>query len=296
MPMADFIRLQIAKPHRSDTYIRHNTNVINKLEAFATAINQPIYTYSITEDFLREFEYFLKDQGLRPNTVQGIIVGVQTMCKKAAGYGYRVSGSWDEFKSKGEKTCGIALSMNDITRIFYFEKLTIPQKKIRDLFVIGCLTGLRYSDYSRITPDHIKDDILTIRTKKTGAIVHIPLHPYVKEAIKRNNGKIPASGLSLSYFNRYIKLICEKVGLTELISNIRVVGFDEIKETKRKCDMIGTHTARRSFATNMYNSGKFTTAQIMLITGHSSEKSFFKYIKIAPEDNAKAIIGMMKYI
>ncbi|MGL4292727.1 MAG: tyrosine-type recombinase/integrase, partial [Bacteroidales bacterium] len=238
--------------------------------------------------------YFLKEHGLRPNTIQGLIVGLQGLCKKAGTYGFKVSGDYDEFHSSGEKTSEIALSMNDVTRIFYFDKLTKKQKEIRDLFIVGCMTGLRYSDYSRLSLEYIHEGIITIRTKKTGTVVYIPVHPYVQDILNRNEGKIPAVGKSISYFNRYIKLICEKVGMTEVIPKVRVIGFDSVKEEKRKCDMIGSHTARRSFATIMYNSGKFTAAQIMLITGHSSEKSFFRYIRINPEDNARAIAATMK--
>lgn len=294
--MVDFIRLQLQKNYRTDSYRAHCDQIIKKLNTYSELINEAIYTFSISDDFLRSFDYFLREQKLRPNTIQGLIQGIKTHCKKAGNYGYRVHPTFDEYRPEGEKAPGIALNMCEITRIFYFDKLTIPQKKIRDLFIIGCLTGLRYSDYSRLTPDNIHDDILSIKTKKTGAVVHIPLHPYVKEAIARHKGKIPAVGLSISYFNRYVKLICEKVGLTEYISHIRQVGFDTVTETNRKCDLLGTHTARRSFATIMYNSGKFTTAQIMLVTGHSSEKSFFRYIKINPEDNAKLIAANMKLL
>ena len=54
-------------------------------------------------------------------------------------------------------------------------------------------------------------------------------------------------------------------------------------------EIISSHTARRSAATNMYNSGRMKTLQIMLITGHTTEKNFFRYIKIGREENAKNI-------
>ena len=57
-------------------------------------------------------------------------------------------------------------------------------------------------------------------------------------------------------------------------------------ETRRpKWQAITAHTARRSFATNMYKRG-FPTLAIMAITGHKTEKSFLTYIKVSETENA----------
>jgi len=60
-------------------------------------------------------------------------------------------------------------------------------------------------------------------------------------------------------------------------------------EKKQKWELISSHTARRSFATNMYLTRRMTLAGIMAITGHTTEKSFFRYIKISDEDKVKQI-------
>ena len=51
------------------------------------------------------------------------------------------------------------------------------------------------------------------------------------------------------------------------------------------------HTARRSAATNMYLTGRMKTYEIMQLTGHTSEKNFFRYIKVTSEQSAKHIAG-----
>jgi integrase len=55
--------------------------------------------------------------------------------------------------------------------------------------------------------------------------------------------------------------------------------------------MISSHTARRSAATNMYLTGRWKTFQIMAITGHTTEESFFRYIKVSKTDVAKQMAG-----
>ena len=56
--------------------------------------------------------------------------------------------------------------------------------------------------------------------------------------------------------------------------------------TKKKWELITTHTARRSFATNFYEMG-FDASALMQITGHSTEAQFKKYINIDKKRNAK---------
>ena len=56
-----------------------------------------------------------------------------------------------------------------------------------------------------------------------------------------------------------------------------------------KWELVTTHTARRSFATNMYKSG-FPTLSIMKITGHQTESAFLLYIKVTSEENATRLL------
>ena len=180
--------------------------------------------------------------------------------------------------------------MNEITRIYYFKGLTKIQERIRDLFVVGCLTGLRYSDYSTLTIDNFNDNFIIKIQKKTKRKVIIPLHDYVREIYSKYNGEI-SSGLSIQHFNRYVKKICREIGLNTLVTYSYTRGGKIITETKEKWALISSHTARRSAATNMYLTGRMKTFEIMTITGHSTEKSFFRYIKVTKEDTIKQIAG-----
>ena len=47
-----------------------------------------------------------------------------------------------------------------------------------------------------------------------------------------------------------------------------------------------THTGRRTCATNMYLSKKYTTREMMLVTGHKKEENFMKYIKLGLDEEA----------
>ena len=94
----------------------------------------------------------------------------------------------------------------------------------------------------------------------------------------------------IQYFNKAIKVICKKVGINEPILWERTVGTGVVKKKLEKWEMVSSHTARRSFATNMFLQN-VPTYRIMLITGHKSESSFFKYIRVTREENASTLQG-----
>lgn len=248
----------------------------------------------MTAEFLDDFIIYLEDQGLRHNTIVGYILKVQTLVRRASQYNYAVDVTYDEIDLRTEPTNAVFLSMNEITRIYYykFEKQDKRKAKerIRDLFIIGCLTALRYSDYSTLTKDNFQGNYLVKRTKKTNVDVKVPLHDYVKEIIEKYNGCIP-SGLCIQYVNKYLKLIMQEIGLNDLVTYSYTQGGKLVTVTREKWELISSHTARRSAATNMYLTGRMKTLEIMRLTGHRTEQNFFRYIRLTGDDTARSISG-----
>ena len=77
--------------------------------------------------------------------------------------------------------------------------------------------------------------------------------------------------------------------INDLVEVVKTKGGLRISETKPKFQLITTHVARRSFATNLYLAG-IPSISIMKITGHRTERSFLKYIKISQEENAQKLM------
>ena len=61
-----------------------------------------------------------------------------------------------------------------------------------------------------------------------------------------------------------------------------------------KYETASCHSARRSGLTNLYKTHLFTTAQLMSISGHKTEKVFFEYISMSSEEIADEIARIMK--
>lgn len=195
------------------------------------------------------------------------------------------------------QTDEIALNIDEVEKLYHLD-LNPTLGAIRDLFVLSCLTGLRFSDVTRVNDSHIivlkrKDTsikAIKIDTIKTGQKVIIPFVPYAAVILARSKGLKPPCN---QIFNRSLKEIGKLAGITEGVTLRVNVSGKQRTETKDKYHFITTHTARRSFATIAYMEYKIPAALIMKITGHRTEKEFFKYIKISQE---RAALEMWDYM
>ncbi len=154
------------------------------------------------------------------------------------------------------------------------------------MFIIACYSGLRFSDLRTLKSENIIDgsNFIKIKTEKTGEFVIIPMHRYVREIYLKYNHGLPAI-MSNQKMNDYLKEIGEKAKLQEMIKIGITKGGKIEHETYKKFQLISSHTARRSFATNAYLKN-VPSISIMKITGHQTEKVFMKYIRISQEENA----------
>ena len=137
---------------------------------------------------------------------------------------------------------------------------------------------MRYSDYSKVSADHVRNDIIYINTKKQKDNLEIPLNSISKSILEKYNYNLPL--ISDQKFRDYIKLACGEVGFTENVIKTSYIGAKRIDETIPKNKLIGTHTARRTFITLSLEKG-MRPEVVMSISGHKDYKSFKKYIKLS---------------
>jgi integrase len=179
------------------------------------------------------------------------------------------------FTKPKEEVNNIYLNMDEILTIKKINYSGRPDLDVaRDLFVIAAVTGLRVSDYIKLTTSNIKvhngTKYLKIKTQKTGKIVNIPLHSYILEILKKRNDQFPEM-IPEQKINKALKSIGKKAKLNQEVIIERTVGGDLIKTPFKKHQLITNHTARRSFCTNAYKAG-MPVFDIMAVSGHTSEK------------------------
>ena len=155
---------------------------------------------------------------------------------------------------------------------------------IRNKFLLGAYTALRVSDFNHLRDVHVDGDFFRITTQKTGAAVVIPIHPVIRKMM--DEGFDITTRVSDQKINEHIKEIARMAGITQIVEGTKFINHRAVIGYFPKCDLITTHTARRSAATNMYKAG-IPSISIMRITGHTTEKAFMKYIKITAEENAE---------
>jgi integrase len=187
---------------------------------------------------------------------------------------------------KKAKTTPVTLTPEEL-QLLYDMPLHGYLKKVRDLFLIGAGTGQRFSDYSRLCPDHFYKTIngvpiLSIIAQKTDTQAKIPLNifPWLLPLLEEYHYTSPQ--LSMQKLNEGLKILCKDAGLDEKVLVIEQYIGRKARVEKRfvpKHELISTHTCRRSFATNLYRMG-YSLAQIMPMTGHATEdsiKNLYRY-------------------
>jgi integrase len=191
-----------------------------------------------------------------------------------------------EFDTRREETDSIYLTEDQILEMLQIKDFDEPvHEVVRDIFVLGCFTGMRFSDYSSMDTTAIRNNRLEFVQKKTGGKVTIPIHPVVNTILKKYNNALPAVPEN-NEFNRIIKLVGEKlpslhVPFTKQVTYKR----ERIELVEMKYAFLQTHTARRSFCSNEYLKGTDPLI-IMSISGHKSHKSFTRYIKVSGDQFA----------
>lgn len=194
-----------------------------------------------------------------------------------------------EFSIKSEKVTHLALTFEELEHLYNLDLSKNERlERVRDLFLIGCYTGLRYSDFSRIQPQHIIEmegaKMVEITTQKTGERVTIPFNPELGHLLNKYNFNPPK--ISSQKMNDYLKELCAFAGMTEKILVVTNKAGKREENQVEKYKLITTHVARRSFATNLYLLG-VPAINIMKITGHTTERQFMAYIRIDGRLNAQ---------
>jgi integrase len=238
---------------------------------------------SIDYEFYLKFKAFLdNNKRYKPNTTATHLRDLKAIMTEARNRGKHNSSAYLVIKKKFEDVDTTYMTIEEINRLYNMRLLGV-RAMARDLFVLGCHTAMRYSDYSKLSMAHISKGNIVYKTQKTDTTVIIPAHPRVIEILERWQGSAPP--VSLTSLNKIIKQVCQELGIFDDLIPIkegRTVRYME------RYNFISTHTARRSGATNMYLAG-IPAQSIMKITGHTTEASFMKYLRITKEQNAKLL-------
>lgn len=247
------------------------------------------------ENFEENFRNFLYKKNLKYNTVNQYIKVLKIMLKSAHKKGLLSSYHFQDFKTSGKETDNVYLTRSEIEKIYCLDVSSLITRSssrvelIRDMFVLSCQLGIRFIDLVNLNTNANFDfthNIVTITTQKTKEVVVIPLSNITKEICQKYNNKFVF--VSQMHANKILPKIAELAKINEIVIINELRGGKQITKKVEKFNLIKCHTARRSFATNLYLQGA-QSISIMKLTGHRTESAFLKYIKITKTENAELL-------
>lgn len=304
----------------SNGYVDALASILKIIQRYETERRKSLSLEDITMDFQKDFIKWNIDRGVCNNTVRAKLNGLRTVMlaayedKKTSNVDFRHSDFVPSFAEVDhvyltpdmiQQMLDLDLSSKDSIKKLIADS-DIKQKKkekmilklrictckafeiSRDVFVVGCLTGQRVSDYSRFNKDMVTElegkRFIRIVQSKTGKQVYIPLDSRVMDILNKYDGELPI--VDYKKIIRHIKFIGELLHWTYKADiDPSLLGS---KKSSRFCDLLGTHTARRSFATNAYAAG-VPLSSIMAVTGHTTELVLRRYLRLQSKE--KAIIA-----
>jgi len=249
---------------------------------------------SITLDVYEDMVNFYNARNYSPNTIGRNIKYLKSIMRSAREEGLHNNQEIERrrFQTIREEVENIYLNDSEIKKIAELDLHDNPQwDEARDIFLIGCYTLQRFSDYSRIQPEMIrklngKTKVLDLVQRKTGERVIIPIRPELDILLSKYNYSLPKT--YEQKINNRIKLVAKKAEINEKLVVEKTKGGLRVQETKYKWELITTHTARRSGCTNLFKAG-VQTIDIMKLSGHKTENEFLKYIKVTKEETAERL-------
>jgi integrase len=272
-------------------------------------------------DFYRDYKQFFIEKQYSPNTIARHVKTMKTMLYAAKDLHLTTR---DDFTSKQwsadkEEVDNVYIPVERLREMYDFDmsdykamkqrveqygKDTVEKKTVihalkrdiyrqrlseaRDIFLMGCLTGQRVSDYKRISRDMIETiqgdrKFLHLVQVKTDKDVYVPYNDMMQAILDKYDGQLPK--IYDQDLNERIKVVGLLLGWTESAGLTERKGVMEYESKKRFCDALATHTARRTFATNAYKAGVPLSA-IMAVTGHASEEMLRRYLKLNTKERA----------
>jgi integrase len=227
------------------------------------------------------------EKGLTVNTVGKQFKNLKVFLNWAFSNEYVTKFDITHIVTKTEEVDAIYLKKGEVDAIFNLDDLTEKDSLIRDLFIIGVETGLRFSDFIRIKPEYIADNKLTINPIKTISTqnnrVQIPISSKFRAILNKRNGIPPIYDRELTEFNKTVRELAKKAGINTEVVIYRKIGGKHIETVYKKYELVSSHTCRRTFCTLKFL-GKMPANVIMKFTGHKTERSFLRYLKLGNEE------------
>jgi integrase len=167
------------------------------------------------------------------------------------------------------KSVATWLTDDELSKLAAYKPQTLTERIVKTQFLLGAYTGARHSDFMTFDFTNVVDGYISYVSIKTHILATIPLKPIVRDLLN----DMVRKEVTLPTFNSTLQRMARSCGITSKV-RIYKAGKDI---TAEKCDIISSHTARRSFASNLYLHG-CDIYSISKMMGHTNIETTNKYI------------------
>jgi integrase len=249
--------------------------------------------YGLTQDDVYELVNWLEEDDYNSATIERYVGRLKFFLNRAAEISLKVSQVRNQriyIDKESSEVESVYLNEEEIQKIYNLDlSHDFELDNARDNLIISCFSGLRVSDLmTGLNTDNIKEGFISVKTKKTKTFVTIPVHKMVESILRKRFGQLPKKTTTFEY-NRLIRIVCQ---LAEIDNQILAKVWNPSKKRKeikyvKKYEAIGSHTARRSFASNLY--GKVPNEVIQSVAGWSSSEMLNHYNKTSKKEYAEQL-------
>lgn len=323
--LVDYVDSAVAGTRRhsyGSSFSHYSTNILRQFKRVMCDFldRHPFEWDDINQPLVDSYIDYMEGYGYSKNTIKRFISAFHAFVAYAENQGWHNNSRAKAFihytpARDEEMKNRIYLSKEEIQALFDMP-LEGFDDTVRDVFLIGCYTGLRYSDLSRITESCIGETengtpVIRITQKKTKSPVIIPIlddnlivllkkYGYnvpkiwdvsLNRNIKNTLARLAVTVPSLAKKERTILTLPErKMEAEAKKKGLKPFEYDaQGYPIKERWEMVSLHTARRTFITNVYLSGKFSVEFMMKLSGHTKYDTFKRYVRLSLDEYADDI-------
>lgn len=233
-----------------------------KIKAFA----------DLTPAMLKAFDDFIREDNKERTqvTIHGIHKRIKPYVAEAYELGYIKENPYSKFQiARGKSKDREFLNMTEIELIRDKQGLNDCLKRVRDLFLFGCYTGMAYSDIEKFDAERdivVDGDtrFITGKRQKTYSTFFVMILPQVDEILNKYKNKLPV--ISLTKYNLFLKALGSACGITKTLSS---------------------HLARHTFATTITLANGVPLEVVGKMLGHTDIRTTQIYAKVLNTSIAK---------
>lgn len=193
---------------------RSYKQTILKVKKFGLYNAEKIDFNSFYREFSINFINYLEELDFALNTIKKHLKNLKTFLSEAGRMNLTDNKDFNigYFTLKAEEITAIYLKDEELVKMFVLDLSKDSELELaRDIFLIGCYTGQRVSDYNGLTKESIRTingvNYFKIKQKKTKSTVQCPIAKEIREIMDKRYNGLPPKKILPQHLNIHIKAI-----------------------------------------------------------------------------------------